>query len=262
MGKKLIDLTGSVFGSLVVTQRASNRPNDNQSYWQCKCSCGRVIEVRSDCLRKRGQKSCGCDKLNFKIGDKIGLLTVLEASENTKSHPTQNRERRMWKCQCECGNVCDVTTDSLTSRSIKSCGCLIHSFDRKKNQFDNHLIKHWLFARYERGARQRRLEFDITQEYVSKLFEDQNGKCSLSGIELTLPTNSRDKAFTASLDRIDSTKGYVEGNCQWIHKDINWMKNKFDQEDFIQWCKLIVENTNGLRNVETFQSLKKENQIG
>jgi hypothetical protein len=32
---------------------------------------------------------------------------------------------------------------------------------------------------------------------------------------------------TARLDMIDPAKGYVEGNVQWIHKDIQAMKGDF-----------------------------------
>ena len=45
---------------------------------------------------------------------------------------------------------------------------------------------------------------------------------------------------TASLDRIDSTKGYTKNNIQWVHKTINKMKNVLHDEEFIQWCNLIA----------------------
>lgn len=47
---------------------------------------------------------------------------------------------------------------------------------------------------------------------------------------------------TASLDRIDSSKGYVEGNVHWVHKDINIMKWDFPLETFIKMCKFVAEN--------------------
>lgn len=46
---------------------------------------------------------------------------------------------------------------------------------------------------------------------------------------------------TASLDRIQNDKGYIEGNVQWVHKDINRMKNIFEQNYFIDICKKIIE---------------------
>lgn len=47
---------------------------------------------------------------------------------------------------------------------------------------------------------------------------------------------------TISLDRIDSTKGYIEGNVQWVHKSVNIMKSTLTQEQFINFCKLVAEN--------------------
>jgi hypothetical protein len=51
---------------------------------------------------------------------------------------------------------------------------------------------------------------------------------------------------TASLDRIDSSKGYIEGNVQWIHKHINKMKNNFNESYFIEICKKISQKNQNL----------------
>lgn len=44
----------------------------------------------------------------------------------------------------------------------------------------------------------------------------------------------------ASLDRIDSKKDYTIDNVQWVHKDLNYMKQDFTEEEFINYCKLVV----------------------
>ena len=44
---------------------------------------------------------------------------------------------------------------------------------------------------------------------------------------------------TASLDRIDNSKGYIVGNVQWVHKQVNFMKGTMEQKEFIKFCKLI-----------------------
>ncbi len=49
---------------------------------------------------------------------------------------------------------------------------------------------------------------------------------------------------TASLDRIDSSKGYTKDNIQWVHKHVNLMKHKFDQKYFVDICKLIANHEN------------------
>ena len=50
------------------------------------------------------------------------------------------------------------------------------------------------------------------------------------------------KLQTASLDRIDSTKGYSKDNIQWVHKDINCMKMDFSQQYFIDLCVKVAKN--------------------
>lgn len=63
----------------------------------------------------------------------------------------------------------------------------------------------------------------------------------MSGVELSLGTNSNRVGRTASLDRIDSSKGYIEGNIQWVHKDINFMKQEMDENSFFCWCGIIAK---------------------
>ena len=51
------------------------------------------------------------------IGDKFGRLTVLEELEQRK------RGMKVYKCQCECGNIVSVIGVNLTHGFTKSCGC-------------------------------------------------------------------------------------------------------------------------------------------
>ncbi len=53
---------------------------------------------------------------------------------------------------------------------------------------------------------------------------------------------------TASLDRIDSSGNYTENNIQWVHKDINKMKNVFSMDQLIEYCKKIVDHHNNKTN--------------
>jgi hypothetical protein len=55
----LIDLTGQRFGRLLVQARAPNR-RVRQPYWTCHCTCGAVVDVQGNHLRKGRTTSCGC----------------------------------------------------------------------------------------------------------------------------------------------------------------------------------------------------------
>lgn len=48
--------------------------------------------------------------------------------------------------------------------------------------------------------------------------------------------------FNASLDRIDSSLGYIIGNVQWVYKGVNFMKGEMSHDYFIEMCKMITEN--------------------
>lgn len=71
------------------------------------------------------------------------------------------------------------------------------------------------------------------------MFLKQNRKCILSGIELKIANGNNGN--TASIDRIDNTKGYELGNVQWVHKHINFMKRDYEQNYFIELCKKVAE---------------------
>lgn len=51
---------------------------------------------------------------------------------------------------------------------------------------------------------------------------------------------------TASLDRIDSSKGYIPGNVQWVHKDVNKMKLALSEKRLLELCTLIVQKFSSL----------------
>ncbi len=99
------------------------------------------------------------------------------------------------------------------------------------------------FSRIKAGASSRGLEYSLSNENLEELMNAQGFKCALSDIAISFPERRRGERqnYSASLDRIDSAKGYVEGNVQWVHKDINIMKNDHDQEYFLELCKKITE---------------------
>lgn len=102
------------------------------------------------------------------------------------------------------------------------------------------------FNRYKRNAKNRNIDFKIDIEYAKYLFKQQSHKCAITGLPIYFVTSWQDQHTkiknTASLDRIDSNQGYIEGNVQWVHKDINRMKNDLNQDYFLHICKCVAEN--------------------
>lgn len=53
-----LDLNGQRYGRLVVIEKAPNK--GQQTYWLCRCDCGKETVVRGSHLRNGKIKSCGC----------------------------------------------------------------------------------------------------------------------------------------------------------------------------------------------------------
>lgn len=103
------------------------------------------------------------------------------------------------------------------------------------------------FKYYLKCAKSRFKECTISLEDLEKQWNFQNGICPYSGIKLILNSHSnisKDKIYSASLDRIDSSKGYIIGNIQYVSQCINFMKNNMTHENTIKICKIISDNWN------------------
>lgn len=173
-------------------------------------------------------------------GAKFNKLTTIEILRRNNSGSI------VWLCECECGNKKEVITKHLKSGYIKHCGCVrIKSGKSRKDWRGFGDISGKFFSRIKKSAKKRNILFDITIQQIWELFEKQNGKCYLSGLDLCFNERSQDYSGTASLDRIDSSKGYEIENIGWCHKDINKIKHTFSIEEFINCCK-IVTNFNGI----------------
>lgn len=176
------------------------------------------------------------------IGKRFGKLIVLSEHSSTR-----NKHIR-YTCKCDCGK--EINSLGMHLRNLKAthCGCSM-SIGIKKKQWTGvgDMSGDYWYSHIVRSAsgvkgKRRVLDLFIDKEYAWNLFLKQNRKCALSGIDLKFPSKSKDKSYTVSLDRIDSSEGYIEGNVQWVHKDVNFMKNKFNNKYFIEICKKIAVN--------------------
>lgn len=174
-------------------------------------------------------------------GQQISNLKVIK-----RTNP-EERGHSKWLCKCICGKEKIIGSRYLLDKrnKNKACGCIKNPNKEKHPSwkgFGEISGAYWYKLSY--GAKIRKKEFTITIENAWNLFLCQNRRCKLSGVELTF-THSYIKDFknqTASLDRIDSSKGYTEDNVQWIHKDIQTMKMDQSDEKFIYWSKLVAKN--------------------
>lgn len=158
-----------------------------------------------------------------------------------KTYSTRSGMSR-WACKCDCGQISTCATKHLLAGNTKSCGCLRllrgsanllwSGYGEMSGDFWNSIVTHSLSR--------TKVPIRITKKYAWNLFLEQDRKCALTGFPLIFSMLNQGER-TASLDRIDSSKGYIKGNVQWVHKDVNRMKNVFTQEYFIHVCKNIAK---------------------
>ena len=126
----------------------------------------------------------------------------------------------IWKCECACGNIVEVAGARLTSKNVKSCGCLRVDF-AKVNNLIHGLKKHPLY----------------------QVWSDMKQRCNNPNSPAYLNYGGRgitvceewDKNFESfydwslsngyvkgiDLDREDNDKGYSPDNCRFVSRKVN-----------------------------------------
>lgn len=178
-------------------------------------------------------------------GDKFGELTVISLAGKDK------HGKQLYLCKCNCGNETLARNYYLKSGRKKSCGCLRKIVSKNNAKKSGSKISKSKFkgigdlsstivGRIKYNADVRKISYEVSLEYLWNLYIQQNKQCALSGIPITFGNRYKKLTTTASLDRIDSSKGYTEGNVQWLHKDTNIMKRQLTNEQFVSFCKAVV----------------------
>lgn len=134
---KMIDITGQIFGKLTVIENAG-KLDGRRYFWKCQCECGNLIVKPGASLRSGNTKSCGCGKYDglkkyntqqttdtlIMNGTKFGKLKVLEPIGYKPQYKGASKNRMWYRCQCDCGNICEVSGNQLKNNHKTSCGCL------------------------------------------------------------------------------------------------------------------------------------------
>lgn len=82
----------------------------------------------------------------------------------------------------------------------------------------------------------------ISLDFLESLWKRQRGLCAISGVPMTHIRGSGKVPTNVSIDRIDSSEGYVEGNIQLVCYRVNVLKMEYDVDDLIWWASQIINN--------------------
>lgn len=151
-----------------------------------------------------------------------------------------------------CSRSCAVRYANKNKLHKFTDKCREHLLSICNNQKDEYTEFRYIF----RNICKRFKDVDIDLEYLKQLWCSQNGICPYTGLKLKLPTYSNHNFYfnCASLDRIDSSKGYVKGNVQFVSLPINLMKSTKSDEEIKQFLKQISSYTSHFCEDETISS--------
>lgn len=243
---------GQRYGKWTVIEGNKRRSYDNVLLHKCRCDCGsemfitgtRLIQgagMCSSCNRKRPMGD-GMKRLKSLCGHVFGSWTVLEKVPC----PSGKRTSAHYRCRCICGHESVVSGGALKQGQTKQCLKCYHKNKRGQHRTGHMEIPGKFFSSARNNAVRRRgrsLEFSVTIEDLWSQFTKQGRRCALSGVELFFGNTI--ELGTASLDRIDSSKGYTVDNIQFLHKEVNIMKQDMLDEQLLQWVVTIYKNKYG-----------------
>lgn len=181
--------------------------------------------------------------VGFELGQVFGRWTI--NSEDLFQHSG----RKQLQVKCSCGTIGYVRADRLRAGltlGCKHCQQQTYYPETRISSAKHYNGLHIIFLRrlsnpdnLKRGN--KIIEINLSIEDLYDLLIKQEFKCALTGIKLNV-LHIQPGDSNASIDRIDSNKGYVKDNIQWVIKDVNKMKNDLNQDYFIHMCKLIAQN--------------------
>lgn len=181
------------------------------------------------------------------IGKKFGKWLVLGFAGSRSGGKENKIKTPYWHCLCDCGIIKATNAGNLIRGKSKGCGkCSAQRPSANNTTFP---IPSRFWFRIKDGAKNRGLAFEITSETAVAVYKAQNGKCAFSGNDIDFAETNEEHiagGTTASLDRIDSSLGYIDGNIQWVRKDLNKLKGKLKDQVFIKICCDIAKHRGNL----------------
>jgi hypothetical protein len=123
----------------------------------------------------------------------------------------------------------EVKLNGVKGKTLHSGG------SQEKQKKISKTYEDFILDRAKQSAQQRGLEFNLTIDDI--IIPEY---CPLLNVKLTFEYTLETRNTYYSIDRIDSSKGYVKGNVQVISIKANTMKNAATHDELITFAKNIL----------------------
>ena len=139
-----------------------------------------------------------------------------------------------------CGNsferpLKEVTRSRKRGREsfcTQACASSFHSRKYKSETRKNLFVT--AISDSRKRARKAGMEWDLCEQQLVELLDRQKGRCAMSGVLLDANKSGSNPLFYVSIDRIDNGKGYTIDNVQLTCRGVNYMKNRWTDEQAME----------------------------
>ena len=164
------------------------------------------------------------------LGQRFGRLLIIGESNK------RNRDGNIyWICQCDCGTIKNISSQSLRRKATTSCTCFWKEKYKKEygeSSFNN------IFRVYSNHSKRKMLEFHLSRDIFRQLLQSNCFYCNCPPSNKSIRSNRSHGAYIYNgIDRVDNNLGYTIDNCVPCCSMCNRMKSVFSQKDFLEKVK-------------------------
>lgn len=220
-----LDLSNQVFGELTAKFPETI---DKKRGWHCLCSCGKTKWIPTFQLTSGNNTTCGdgLHKQSIMVGDTFGQLTVQRIYRDLKN------SRYMAECLCTCGQIKpNASFRNLQRGATTHCGC--NPGKRQPTQSVQVTLRNALIHSYKGNARAKGLDFTLTVDECEELFQAPCYFCGIPPAKDFTKKPYQEAYRYSSIDRIDSSQGYVPSNVASCCTPCNMLKSNQTNDEFL-----------------------------
>lgn len=178
---------------------------------------------------KKGKKQYVCKGLPYK--KKPRLCRICGETDNSKFE--YGCATMCYKCRKEKSKNNSINRYKKMSTTEKTL------YKERQVEWQNSNFIHNKLLQSRSRAIKHNWDFNLTDEILEDMFIKQNGRCYISNIPLLLQSNNWN---SLSIDRIDSTEGYIINNVILVIQFINTAKNIYTMNEFVHYLKNVVKS--------------------
>ena len=203
------------------------------------CSSCDGIESSTIIFRKRRNQCINCVNGVRRVGHQR-KIRVEQIILEEKGIPVLGRYKKEYHKQWYLDNKNRISEESKKKYLDNIENRLAQA---SQNYYSSENIVSTLLRNVKRRAKEAAINFDLTKEFIGILYQQQNSKCALTGIDFIFEKESTfRRPFAPSIDRINSDLGYTRDNVRLVCAVVNLALNEFGDKVFDKMCEAYVSN--------------------